>query len=381
MIEKPFYLMIRKDNLFFPINLQLFAEEGPGGEKTEDATTKKLSDARKEGQVARSQELTTSVGLMAFFIVLRIFVNTIGASFLERFKKSYELIDRYAKEEFTVSKGTSLINDVGVDILLICMPVLIAGVMVAFGINILQVKWQITGKPLQPKFSKINPISGFKRMFSMDKLMELIQSLIKILIIGIIVYNEFKDRVKDLYILYQIGNLYEVVGYIGAIVINLGIKVSAVLLIIGLADFIYQKFKFKRDMRMSKQEIKDEFKQAEGDPQVKGMIKQKMRQASQRRMMQRLPEADVVITNPTHFACAIKYDKEVSEAPILVAKGADYLASKIKEVAKENNIPMIENKPLARMLYYNVDLEAEIPQELYQMAAEILAYVYGLKNS
>lgn len=381
MIEKPLYLLIRKENLIFSINLQLFAAEGPGGEKTEDATTKKLSDARKEGQVARSQELTTSVGLMAFFLVLRIFVNTIGSSFLERFKKSYELIERYAKEEFTISKGTSLVNDVGVDILLICMPVFIAGVVVAFGINILQVKWQITGKPLQPKLNKINPFSGFKRMFSRDKLMELIQSLIKILIIGIIVYNEFKDRVKDLYILYQIGNLYEVVGYIGTIVINLGTKVSAVLLIIGLADFIYQKFKFKRDMRMSKQEIKDEFKQTEGDPQVKGMIKQKMRQASQRRMMQRLPEADVVITNPTHFACAIKYDKEVSEAPILVAKGADYLASKIKEVAKENNIPIIENKPLARMLYYNVDLEAEIPQELYQMAAEILAYVYGLKNS
>lgn len=131
---------------------------------------------------------------------------------------------------------------------------------------------------------------------------------------------------------------------------------------------------------MTKQEVKDEYKQTEGDPQIKGRIRQKMREASQRRMMQRLPEADVVITNPTHFACAIKYDKEVASAPLLVAKGADYVAAKIKEAAKDNGIPIVENKPLARMLYYNVDLEQEIPEELYQMTAEVLAYVYGLQG-
>jgi flagellar biosynthetic protein FlhB len=172
-----------------------------------------------------------------------------------------------------------------------------------------------------------------------------------------------------------------VIALIGGIVIDLGIKISLLFLIIGFADFFYQKMKFKKEMRMSKQEIKDEFKQSEGDPQVKGMIKQRMRAASQRRMMQRLSEADVVITNPTHFACALKYEKDVATAPLLVAKGADYLASKIKEIAKENKIPIVENKPLARMLYYNVDLETEIPEELYQMAAEVLAYVYGLKKS
>lgn len=380
MIEKPLYNEIRSNQLFFLVNLQFFAE-GPGGEKTEDATTKKLSDARKEGQVARSMELTTAAGLMSFFLVLRIFVSSIGSSFLESFSKSYHMIDLYAKEEFTISKGTSLISDVGIDILTICMPVLIVGVVVAFAVNLLQVKWKITGKPLQPKFNKINPISGFKKILSRDKIMELIKALLKIIVISILAYNEFKDQIDDLYILYQIESLNTVIALIGNIVINFGIKVSVLLLIIGLSDFIYQKMKFKKDMRMSKQEIKDEFKQSEGDPHVKGMIKQKMRAASQRRMMQRLPEADVVITNPTHFACAIIYDKEASQAPILVAKGADYLAGKIKEIAKENNIPIVENKPLARMLYYNVDLEAEIPQELYQMAAEVLAYVYGLKNS
>lgn len=362
-------------------NLQFFAAEGPGGEKTEEATSKKLDDARKEGQVARSQELVTASGLMALFIVLKVFVASIGTSFIESFQSIYGKISTYANQEFTIQTGASILSDLGKNIMMICLPVFIAGLIVAFAVNAFQVKLKVTGKPLQPKLNKINPISGFKRVFSKDKIVELIKSLAKILVIFMLVYREFRDRVDDLYLFYQIGNLSTVISMIGEIVINLGIKISAVFLVIGLADLIYQKLKFKKDMRMTKQEIKDEFKQSEGDPQIKGRIRQKMRQSSMNRMMQKLPEADVVITNPTHFACALKYDKEISEAPILIAKGADYLAAKIKEVAKEHHIPIVENKPLARMLYYNVDLENEIPKELYQMVAEVLAYVYGLKNS
>lgn len=367
--------------LILPLNLQFFAKEGAGGEKTEDATTKKLQDARKEGQVAKSQELTTAAGLMTLFLVLKTFVGTIGNSFLKSFANNYQKIELLSKEDFTVKIAHELVKDTLLEIVTICLPVFIAGVVMAFVINVFQVKWQITGKPLMPKFNKLNPISGFKKMFSMDKIMELIKSLLKIIVIGIIVYNELSSEVGKLNQLYEIGSLSVVIIMIGNIVINLGIKTSALFLVIGLADYFYQRFKFKKDMRMTKQEIKDEFKQQEGDPQIKGRIRQKMRQASQKRMMQRLPEADVVITNPTHFACALKYDKEVSEAPILIAKGADYLAGKIKEAARENEIPIVENKPLARMLYYNVDLESEIPQELYQMAAEVLAYVYGLKKT
>ena len=190
--------------------------------------------------------------------------------------------------------------------------------------------------------------------------------------------NEIGE-IDNLKILYDL-ELIPAVVYISNFVINMGIKISAVYLLIGLADFIYQKLKFKKEMRMSKQEVKDEYKQQEGDPQVKGRIKQKMRESSMRRMMQKMPEADVVITNPTHFACAIQYDKEKAAAPILIAKGADHLAQKLKDIAKEYNVPIVENKPLARMLYYNVDIDAEIPQELYQMTAEVLAYVYQLKN-
>ena len=149
---------------------------------------------------------------------------------------------------------------------------------------------------------------------------------------------------------------------------------------IAFADWMYQKRKFNNDMKMTKQEVKDEYKNTEGNPQIKGQIRRKMQEASRRRMMQELPEADVVITNPTHLAVALKYDKEVAEAPIVVAKGADYLAGRIREVAKENKIEIVENKPLARMLYHNVELGEQIPPELYQMVAEILAYVYGLQG-
>jgi flagellar biosynthetic protein FlhB len=192
-------------------------------------------------------------------------------------------------------------------------------------------------------------------------------------------YSMISDKIEMLVLMYDI-DLFSALSLIGDIVITLGINIAAMYLVIGVADYIYQKLKFAKDMRMSKQEVKDEFKQSEGDPHVKGRIRQKMQEASRRRMMSRLPEADVVITNPTHLACAVKYDKTVAAAPVLVAKGADYLAQRIKDIAHDNKIPIVENKPLARMLYYNVELEQEIPEELYQMMAEVLAFVYGLEN-
>ena len=164
------------------------------------------------------------------------------------------------------------------------------------------------------------------------------------------------------------------------VIINAGLKISLVYLVIGLADFIYQKYRFNEDMKMTKQEVKDEYKNTEGDPQIKGRQRRKMQEVSQKRMMQDVPKADVVITNPTHFAVALKYEAEVSSAPVVLAKGEDYLAQKIKEVARENKIEIVENKPLARMLYHNVDVGAEIPPELYQAVAEVLAAVYKAKN-
>lgn len=376
--------MIKEDNFFqaayrLPYNLQLFAEEGTGGEKTEDATSKKLGDARNEGQVARSNELITASGLATLFISLKIFVGFIAGKLIETFQSTYSNIDKISSDEFSAVTFEGLLSDAIWTIILICIPIFATAMVVSIGVILFQVKWKISTKMMRPKFSKINPLKGFKKLLGKGKLIELMIEFIKIGVIAYITYSTLKDEWKTLLILYNI-NLNQAILLIGNLAIDLGIKISMLFLIIGLGDLIYQKMKFKKDMKMSKQEVKDEFKNSEGDPLIKGKIRTKMREVSQRRMMQAVPQADVVITNPTHFAAAIKYDRESAEAPVLVAKGADYVAMKIKEVAKENNIEIVENKPLARMLYYNVELGAEIPPELYQMTAEVLAYVYGLRN-
>ncbi|BCJ95229.1 flagellar biosynthetic protein FlhB [Anaerocolumna cellulosilytica] len=358
--------------------LQFFAE-GSGGEKTEEPTAKKLTDARQEGQVAKSTDLVTAAALFTLFVTLKVFVGTIGKGFLGAFYEFYNNIEKIAGEEFNINTSRALMQEGLLSILKILIPVLIASFFTVVAINLFQVKWKPTAKPLQPKFSKFNPISGMKKIFSKDKVVDLFKELIKIGAILTIAYNTLKNQSAMLLKLYDM-ELMQAIIFIGNIVIGLGINISIVFLILGLADYLYQKFKFKKDMRMTKQEIKDEYKQSEGDPQIKGKIKAKMREVSQRRMMQSLPEADVVITNPTHFAAAIKYDREKSDAPILLAKGADYLAQKIKEAARENKIHIVENKPLARMLYYNVEIGNEIPPELYQMTAEVLAYVYNLNK-
>ncbi|NLL00572.1 MAG: flagellar biosynthesis protein FlhB [Clostridiales bacterium] len=357
-------------------HLQFFAE---GAEKTEQPTAKKLSDARKEGQVARSKELTTSAELVALFLTLKIFVGYMINKFIETFRSSYQNIDLYSNGEFTMNIAEGILRNSILRIIIICLPIYMIAVTVSFVIVLVQVKWKPSGKPLRPKFNKLNPISGFKKIFSKDKAFTLLIETVKIVLIGYIAYDTLRKEWGTLLILYDIS-LFQAVALVGNLVINLGIKISIIFLCVGFADFIYQKFKFKKDMRMTKQEVKDEFKQTEGDPQIKRRIRSKMMEVSQRRMMQQLPEADVVITNPTHLAAAIKYDREETGAPILLAKGADHLAMKIKEVAKENQIEIVENKPLARMLYYNVEIGDEIPAELYQMTAEVLAYVYKLKG-
>lgn len=369
---------ISRVKTILPYHLQFFAE-GSGGEKTEEATTKKLTDARSEGQVARSTELITASALVTIFFVLKTFSGFIGGKFIETFQKVFLNIDKISRDEFSVVTSEGIMSDAILTIIWTCAPVFITAMAVSFGVILFQVKWKLSGKLMKPKFSKINPISGFRKIFSKEKVVGLIIEVLKIGVIAFIAYNTLKNEWKTLLILYDI-NLDQAIILIGNLVIDLGMKISMLFLVIGFADLVYQKMKHKKDMKMTKQEVKDEFKNTEGDPHTKNRIRLKMREVSQRRMMQALPQADVVITNPTHFAAAIKYDRDSAAAPVLIAKGADYLAQKIKEVAKENKIEIVENKPLARMLYYNVELGAEIPPELYQMTAEVLAYVYGLKN-
>lgn len=366
-----------------PLDLQLFAKEGPGGEKTEPATDKKLEDARKEGQVAKSRELSQAISLFGFFLVLKIFVGTIGINFLEIFNGVYERMREmttYVDGVISVKDFCSMLNWVILRMGLIVLPIFICGIVVGFIVEVYQVKWKPTAKPLAPKFNKLNPINGFKRLFSKDKLFDLLKSLIKLVLLGYIAYSTLRDKYSVLFSLFDM-DLKSAVVTIGDLTISLGLKVSAIYLVIGFADYLFQKWKFAEDMKMTKQEVKDEWKNSEGDPQIKGKQKQRMQEASRRRMMQSVPQADVVITNPTHFAVAIKYEPGVNDAPFVVAKGEDFMAARIKETAKDNNVEIVENKPLARMLYYNVDLGSPIPPELYKAVAEILAVIYNKRQA
>ncbi len=359
-------------------NLQFFAKDGPGGEKTEPATAKKLEDARNEGQVAKSKEIANAFGLLMLFLVIRFYIGTVGNSLRNLFSNIYSRMPEVIKlynDEIPILTIRDMIFDTMLQLIIIVAPVMLIAFIVAFTCDIVQVKWKISGKPLQPKFSKLNPIKGFGKIFSKNSLVELLKSIAIIGLIGYVSYSYLMDQENQLYILYDLS-IEQAIGLVGQLVTDLGIRISIIYMIIAFADYAYQKWKFSDDMKMTKQEVKDEYKNQEGDPQVKAQQKRRMMQASQRRMMQQLPEADVVITNPTHYAVAIKYDADQYEAPVVLAKGEDYLALKIKEIAKEHHIEIVENKPLARMLYANVEIGGFVPPELYQAVAEVLALVY-----
>lgn len=369
-------------NRILRYDLQWFAKDGEGGEKTEPATSKKLKDARKEGKVTKSKELNSAFGLIVLFLCLKIFISYVGENLLNMISYIYENMADFVKINeggLSAQAVSSLLYTVIVRFIMIVLPFFIFGFVVTFLVCLIQVGWTVSTKPMKPELSKFNPISGFKRMFSKDSLFELVKSIFKVVIIVYIAYTSIRDEANELYILYDLS-LNQAVALVGTLIINVGMKISIVYLIVGIADYIYQRRKFNEDMKMTKQEVKDEYKNTEGDPQIKGRQRRKMQEVSQKRMMQDVPKADVVITNPTHLAVALKYDAQESAAPVVLAKGEDYLAQKIKDVAREHQIEIVENKPLARMLYHNVDVGAEIPPELYQAVAEVLALVYAAKN-
>ena len=345
-------------------------------DKTEAPTPHRLEKAREEGQIPRSRELTS-------LLILLVGVSVIWFGGVSLARRLSGMLSAGLHFDHSIINDPNLI--LGQIILLIreamlaLLPLISGVVLVAIISPVMLGGLVFSGKSLQPKFSKMSPVSGFKRIFSVNSVVELIKSLLKIGLIVYICYNYLKNKWPLLYQLYDL-DLMQAIGLIGNTVTDLGIRISLIYMIIAAADFIYQKVKFSRDMRMTKQEVKEEYKQQEGDPQIKGRIRQRMREASQRRMMQNLPQADVVITNPTHYAVAIKYDPEVADAPIVIAKGEDYLAAKIKEIARDHQIEIVENKPLARMLYANVDVGQAVPPELYQAVAEVLAFVYHLQG-
>lgn len=364
---------------YIKYDLQFFAKDGEGGEKTEEPTAKKIEDARKEGQVAKSKELSNALSLLSLFVCLKLFIGFVGQRLINIFSVIWRDIPLLSNGPLDSKAIWQILLYVILQIVIICAPFMLFSFVVAFLSQKIQIKWKVTSKPLKPKLNKINPISGFKRMFSKQALFDLVLSLFKIAIFSYVSYSEIKDNMGVLLTIYN-RNLNDSLAILFDIVMSLGIKISVIYVIISLADWFFQKWKHKEDLKMTKQEVKDEYKNQEGDPKIKGQQRQRMREASRRRMMDSVADADVIITNPTHFAVAIKYDNTVDQAPVVTAKGADYLALKIKELAKANDVEIVENKALARMLYSNVEIGTEIPIELYEVVAGILAQVYSTKN-
>jgi flagellar biosynthetic protein FliR/FlhB len=262
----------------------------------------------------------------------------------------------------------------GLMFLPIAVPILVMGVIA----NLLQTRGVVSMQPLKPDLSKLNPINGFKRMFSARAVMELFKDTLVIAIVGIVGYKFIKDNYAYIMTLSSL-NFEGVAKALSKLTVDIFFRITVIMIAIAIIDYIFQNFQYNKDLKMSREEVKEEYKQDEGDPQIKSKIKQKQREIGMRRMMQEVPKATVVVTNPTHVAVALKYEDGENDAPLVVAKGLDAVAFRIKKKAVENDVPIIENKPLARLIYDEVDIGREIPVEMYQAVAEILALVYKMR--
>ena len=351
-------------------DLQLFAE----GDKTEQPTDKKRRDARKKGQVARSQELNAAAVLLMGFFMLRLLWEYIYGNLAEYMTYIYSNLYQSTSTESI----TQLFIGIMILIAKTSLPVMLAIMFMGLGINLLQVGLVVSTEKLEPKLDNLNPINGFGRIFSKRSLVELIKSIFKIIIIGFFIWLYVKEQIPYMpYFIYL--DLATSLAQIADIIFTLAFQIIGVIIVLAIADYAYQSWQTTQDLMMTKQEVKDEFKQTEGDPQIKGKIRQKQRQMAMMRMMQEVPKADVIVTNPTHLAVALMY-KQGMTAPVVLAKGQDVVAERIKAIARENKIPILENKPLARALYEAVQVGDIVPRELYQAVANVLAHVYKLKN-
>lgn len=353
------------------LNLQLFAQE-----KTEKATPKKRQEARQKGQVAKSMDLPAALILLFSFLVLLWF----GDFFKDHVRDLFAVVlTDYLLMDITIDNIHLMFVRLFYQGLIVLSPILIATVLVAVLGNYLQFGFLVSIEPLKMKFEKLNPLQGMKNIFSLRSLVEFLKSTLKMLIIGgvaLFIFFGEKSRILSLSAI----PLDSILSYAADVTMSLGLKIGAILVILAFFDYIYQRYEYEKNLRMSKQDIKDEYKKTEGDPLIKGKIRERQRKMALQRMMQEIPKADVVITNPTHFAIAIQYDVTQMDAPKVIAKGMDYIALKIKELAKEHGVITMENKLLARTLYEQVEVGEAIPPELFQAVAEVLAYVYRLKG-
>lgn len=345
-------------------------------DKTEKPSAKKKRDERKKGNVAKSREVINAITFAGVIFIVAGLSDFI-VSELKGLIESFLLLDfNGALNKETVQpimiKGALSLFKIFLPIGLIIMLLGVIG-------NIMQTGFLLSTEALKPKLNKLNPVQGFKNMFSIKAVGTLIKSLAVIIFLGFIGFSFIKT---NYFSIINTGNIYTpyMMKSIVEVILNLLKNIMLGLVFIGCADFAYNLYTHNKQMKMTKQEVKEEFKQMEGDPIIKGQIKQRQRQMATQRMMQAVPTATVIITNPTHLSIALRYDKEKDSAPVVVAKGADIVAMKIREIAKENNVPIIENKPVARFLFKNVEIDQEIPVDMYQAVAEVLLVVYKMKN-
>lgn len=353
------------------------AEETPQEEKTEEPTQKRLEDARLEGNLPRSVEFSSMMVLLTGVLALFFF----GSVMWEGMEKAsahifYNAVDMdLGPHNLKAYVGASVFF-----MLRIMGPLFLVLMIMGILTGIAQSGPNFTWKPLMPKASKMNPIKGIKRVFfSSRALVEMVKSVLKVLAVAILSAWTISDMFGD-YILLLDQEVGQFFIYLMKQIFVLSLRITIFLLLLAVLDYIWQRYKHKQELRMSHHEVKEERKQHEGDPLIKSRIRSIQIEAARRRMMQDVKEADVVVTNPVELAVALKYDQRTMRAPVVVAKGARLLADRIKEIARVNDIPIVENKPLAQMLYKAVEIGAEIPGHLYRAVAEVLAYVYRLKN-
>lgn len=345
-------------------------------EKTEQATPKRRDEARRKGQTAKSQELNSAVVLLAalasLYVLGGMLFNNLAGFTASTISQSYTYdFSAMSVRTHVIGWARVFFGTVG--------PVLLVVGVAAFVVSISQVGFVLNEEALNFKPNRLDPIQGAKRIVSTRSLVELFKGILKITIVGVISYWVISPEMSRIALLVD-SNVVDIFKYTGTMVFKVGIYTALALLVMAILDYVYQRYEFNKSIRMTKQEVKEENKQTEGDPQVRMRIRSLQRENARRRMMDEVPEADVVITNPTHYAVALKYDLDTMAAPMVVAKGKNLIAQKIKEIARESGVPMVENKPLAQALFKSVEVGQGIPEDLYRAVAEVLAYVFRLKG-
>jgi len=345
------------------------------GERTEEPTSRKLSDARKKGQIAKSQDLSGAVSLLGAIIIFMALGSSVGAMFAGILRRTMAgEISADIRSTETIYAAT---KSVAYEAIVTVAPIMGLAAIAAYLGGFLQVGWLISGEPIRPKFNKLSPIAGIKRIVGIRALVKTIVNSLKLVVMVIVATLFIISNLDAIAAMPRLTPLMALTNVL-RLVFTLAIILIMLLICIAIIDYIYQKWQHTKDLRMSKQEVKDERRSMDGDPMVKGKRRQMAREIVMQQIGKAVPEADVIVTNPTHFSVAIRYDPDSMGAPRVTAKGADLIALRMRQIARQNDVPIVERPPLARALYWNIDVGQEITLEHYEAVAELLAYVYRI---